>query len=140
MALTDVALLDTSVFTRFHRPPVALEVRDAFERGRLFTCAMVRLEVLRGAQSRAQWRVAADELRAMPDVPILQSAWRRALEVQSLLVAASHHTAVKVADLLIAAAAEIVGLPVVHYDRDFDLIAEVTGQDCRWVVPRGSID
>jgi hypothetical protein len=31
-------------------------------------------------------------------------------------------------------------LPVIHYDHDFDLIAEATGQDTRWVVPRGSID
>ncbi len=66
--------------------------------------------------------------------------WLRAEEVQGLLVSRSHHTAVKVGDLVIAAVAETAGLPVIHYDRDFDLIAEVTGQDARWVVPRGSID
>jgi predicted nucleic acid-binding protein len=140
LALTDVALLDTSVLTRFRRPEVAREVDDAFERGRLFTCAMVRLEVLRGAQSRALWRSTSEQLDAMPDVQITEQTWQRALTVQSLLVPSSHHTAVKIADLVIAATAELVGLPVIHYDRDFDLIAEVSGQDCRWVVPRGSID
>jgi len=28
---------------------------------------------------------------------------------------------------------------VLHYDADFDLIAEITGQPCEWVVPRGTI-
>jgi len=26
---------------------------------------------------------------------------------------------------------------VVYYDGDFDLIASVTGQRCRWIVPAG---
>ena len=30
-------------------------------------------------------------------------------------------------------------LTVLHYDADFDLIAEITGQPTEWVVPRGSI-
>lgn len=43
-------------------------------------------------------------------------------------------------DLLIAAAAESLGLTVLHYDADFDRIAAVTGQPCEWVVPAGSVD
>jgi predicted nucleic acid-binding protein len=140
LALIEAALADTSVFTRFQRPPVFRELGQAFERGRLFTCAIVRLELRRGAQSMASWRATEAELAAMPDVPITEAAWQRAEETQALLVPMSHHTAVKVADLVIAAVAETAGLPVIHYDRDFDLIADVTGQDARWVVPRGSID
>jgi predicted nucleic acid-binding protein len=33
-----------------------------------------------------------------------------------------------VADLLIAASAELTGATVLHVDKDFDLIASVTGQ------------
>jgi predicted nucleic acid-binding protein len=40
---------------------------------------------------------------------------------------------------LIAAAAELGGLTVVHYDSDFDTIADLTGQPMEWVVPRGSL-
>jgi hypothetical protein len=29
---------------------------------------------------------------------------------------------------------------VLHYDQDFDKIANLTGQRCEWVVPAGSID
>ncbi|MHB8246485.1 MAG: hypothetical protein ACYDGN_14275 [Acidimicrobiales bacterium] len=45
----------------------------------------------------------------------------------------------KIAVLLIAAAAEAAGLVVLHYDRDFELIAEVTGQPVEWVVPAGAV-
>ncbi|MGH3433121.1 MAG: hypothetical protein ACRDQB_09825 [Thermocrispum sp.] len=43
-------------------------------------------------------------------------------------------------DLRIAAAAEREDLVLLHYDRDFDLIAEATGQQTGWIVERGSID
>ena len=42
--------------------------------------------------------------------------------------------------LLVAAAAEIEQLTVLHYDSEYEHIATVTGQPCEWVVPRGSID
>ena len=46
----------------------------------------------------------------------------------------------KIPDLLIAAAAEELGIAVLHYDADFDLIASVTGQRCQWVVPSGTVE
>ena len=42
--------------------------------------------------------------------------------------------------LLVAACAEDRGLAVLHYDRDFEHIAEVTGQTAEWIVRPGSID
>lgn len=63
----------------------------------------------------------------------------RALEIQALLAERSQHRGVSVPDLLIAACAERAGLVVLHYDADYDRIAEMTGQPTRWVVPRGSI-
>ena len=45
----------------------------------------------------------------------------------------------KLADVLIAAAAERAGLTVLHYDKDFDLIAGVTAQRCEWIAPEGSL-
>jgi predicted nucleic acid-binding protein len=45
----------------------------------------------------------------------------------------------RIPDLLIAAAAEFAGMPVSHYDRDFELIAEVTGQPVRAIAPLGSL-
>ncbi|CAN5872499.1 hypothetical protein BH23ACT1_BH23ACT1_13600 [soil metagenome] len=42
------------------------------------------------------------------------------------------------ADLLLAATAEVEGLTIWHYDADFDVIAAVPGQAAAWIVPRGT--
>jgi hypothetical protein len=52
----------------------------------------------------------------------------RAVAVQALLADLGKHRAPAVPDLLVAAAAELAGLTVLHCDKDFDLIAEITGQ------------
>jgi len=56
-----------------------------------------------------------------------------------MLAERSQHRAVPLPDLLVAACAERAGLCVLHYDADFDRIAELTGQEARWIVPRGSV-
>lgn len=52
----------------------------------------------------------------------------RAVEVQLALAERGHHRAASIPDLLIAATAELAQLAVLHLDKDFELIAEVTGQ------------
>ena len=42
-------------------------------------------------------------------------------------------------ELLIAGVAERHSATLIHYDQDFDTIAEITGQPAEWVVPAGSI-
>jgi predicted nucleic acid-binding protein len=42
-------------------------------------------------------------------------------------------------DLLVAAVAEREHVTVLHYDADYDLVAQVTGQPMRWVVARGTV-
>jgi predicted nucleic acid-binding protein len=92
------------------------------------------------ARSALDFRETRSKLvdRLLP-VHIPLRAEDRAREVQATLVERGQHRSAGVADLLIAATAEIEGLTVLHYDADFDMIAEITGQPCEWVVPRGSI-
>jgi predicted nucleic acid-binding protein len=52
----------------------------------------------------------------------------RAVAVQGMLADRTHHRAPSVPDLLIAAIAELSGLTVLHLDKEFDLIADITGQ------------
>ncbi len=54
----------------------------------------------------------------------------RAVEVQLLLADQGRHRAPSLPDLLIAATAELTGLIVLHLDKDFELIASITGQEC----------
>ena len=135
-----VYLADKSALTRRETRP---EVRDVVEplllAGRIATCGIVDLELLFSAPDPGTYTELAKVLRALPRVPVTDLAVDRALEVQGLLAARSQHRAVPLPDLLVAACAERAGLVLLHYDADFDRIAEVTGQPVQWVVDRGTV-
>ena len=68
-----------------------------------------------------------------------EEALARAIDVQSRLARHGRHR-VPIPDLIIAAVAELHELTVLHYDRDFETIAQATGQPVEWVVERGTVD
>jgi predicted nucleic acid-binding protein len=76
---------------------------------------------------------------AWPFVQITQQTLDRSVAVQDALSERSQQRGAKIADLLVAAAAETAGLVVLHYDHDFDLIAEITGQPTQWILPAGTV-
>ncbi len=133
-------LADKSALTRRETRP---EVRDVLESllvsGEIATCGIVDLELLYSARDRATYRSLVEALRGMPRVPLDETAVNRALSVQAMLAERSQHRAVPLPDLLVAACAEGAGLALLHYDADFDRIAELTGQSTQWIVPRGSV-
>lgn len=134
-------LIDNSVITRAHKPPVAAALDPKVLEGRLASCSITDLEQLYSARNSEEHRARrADIQLRYVRVPIDQLTFDRAVEVQSLLANKGQHRAASIPDLVVAAAAEHAGLTVLHYDADFELIASVTGQSTEWVVPRGSVD
>jgi predicted nucleic acid-binding protein len=97
------------------------------------------LEVGFSARNDKEWDRLIGALQLLELVETSAKHVARARQTQRLL-SAKHRRGRKVPDLLIAAAAEERGLTLLHYDADFDLIAEVTGQSCQWVVTKGSVD
>lgn len=136
----EIFLIDTSALVRRQ---TRAEVREALDplllAGEVATCGIVDLEALYSASSPTAYRAAATTLREMSRAAVGEECIDRALEVQAMLAARSMHRGVSMPDLLIAACAERAGLTVLHYDADYERIAEVTGQPMRWVVPRGSV-
>lgn len=131
-------IIDSSAMSRTRQQEVGAVIGSLIDLGRVATCAVLDFEALYTARSPSEY-VAIDELRrgAFEYLPVNDSEWSRALEVQAVLASESRLREVGMADLLIAAVAERHGLTLLHYDGDFDTIAEITGQDTRWVVPRG---
>jgi predicted nucleic acid-binding protein len=125
--------VETSVEVSTVLDPLLLE-------GEVATCGVVDLEVLYSAESPRAYGEYATALRTLPRVHVTEEVLDRALEVQARLAQRSQHRGVRLPDLLIAACAETAELTVLHYDADYERIAEVTGQSVRWVVPRGSVD
>jgi predicted nucleic acid-binding protein len=62
--------------------------------------------------------------------------WR----LQRLLVDRGQYRSLSLVDALVAAVAETRKLSVLHYDADFELVANVTGQPHQWVVAPGTAD
>ena len=135
-----VYLADKSALTRREtRPEVREMVEPLLLAGRIAICGIVDLELLLIAPNPDTYAELARLLRALPRVPVTETAVDRALEVQGLLAVRSQHRAVSLPDLLVAACAEGAGLTVLHYDANFERIAEITDQPVQWVVARGSV-
>ncbi|MHB8342494.1 MAG: PIN domain-containing protein [Mycobacteriales bacterium] len=130
---------DKSAYARLHVPVVFAQLAPLIERGLVATCSMIDLEILYSSRSPAEYDGVLSERAGLERLDMSQADWDRAMQVQRRLAALSQHRAASIPDLLIAAVAERHRVTVVHYDHDFDQIAEVTGQDTRWVVPAGSV-
>lgn len=91
---------------------------------------MTRLEVGYSARSGPDLRAGFQQppLSAMPVESLTPVIEDRAVEVLKLLADRGQHRAPSVPDLIIAATAELAGLTVLHLDKDFEVIADITGQ------------
>jgi predicted nucleic acid-binding protein len=129
MALTEW-LIDKSAFVRLSLSVDAVEWAGRLERGLVRITSMTRLEVGFSARSGEDLRAAISSapLALMPTEYLTPAIEDRAVDVQQVLADRGTHRAPSIPDLLIAAAAELAGLTVLHLDKDFELIAEVTGQ------------
>ncbi|MDP8971041.1 MAG: PIN domain nuclease [Actinomycetota bacterium] len=123
-------LVDKSALVRLAASAHAEDWASQIERGLVRIATVTRLEVGFSARSAADLRggLARPPLSAMPVEYLTPAVEDRAVAVQLLLADQGHHRAVSVPDLLVAATAELAGLTVLHVDKDFDLIAAVTGQ------------
>jgi predicted nucleic acid-binding protein len=130
LVVSDGWLVDKSALARLATSPDAHEWVTRIQRGLVQVTSVTLLEVGYSARSAADWddRVQAPPASLMPVATMTPAGERRALEVQGLLARQGHHRAPSVPELLIAAIAEVNDLTVLHVDKDFELIAEVTGQ------------
>ncbi|WP_322750047.1 MULTISPECIES: PIN domain nuclease [unclassified Frankia] len=123
-------LVDKSALVRLSESPDADLWLSRIQRGLVRITTVTILEVGFSARSVDDLRVRLRRppVSAMPVENVTPRIESRAVEVQELLAGVGHHRAPPVPDLIIAATAELAGLVVLHVDKDFELIAAVTGQ------------
>jgi predicted nucleic acid-binding protein len=123
-------LIDKSALTRLSTSPDAQLWVERISRGLVHITTLTLLEVGFSARSGADLRDNAHRppLSLLPVEYLTPTMEQRAVEVQQLLADQGKHRAPSIPDLLIAAAAERAGYAVLHLDKDFDLIAEITSQ------------
>ncbi len=130
MGVTTTWLIDKSALIRLGRSTNAAEWATRIQRGLVGISTLTRLEVGYSARSANDLAsaFATAPLAVMPVEYLTPAIEDRAVEVQRLLAERGQHRAPSIPDLLIAATAELAGRTVLHLDKDFELIAEVTGQ------------
>lgn len=137
MAVTNW-LVDKSAYVRMQAGQAASlsEWNSRIERGLMRLSTVTRLEFGFSVRSGEVGREAfgLPPLSLMPIEHLTPAMEDRAFEVQMLLADRGRHRAPSIPDLLIAATAEKAGLTVLAVDKDFDLIAEVTGQPVETLV------
>ena len=127
-------LIDTSGVFRILQDKLRQAWSDHLAAGVIATCPVAELEFLRSARSladRLEKRRLLHELFGW--VPMSERAWERAEEVQQSLTETAMHRSAGPMDLLIAATAERERLTLLCDDRDFTVIAQVTGQPVKLV-------
>lgn len=131
---SDLYLIDTSGLFRILQDKLRQAWSDQLAAGVIATCPVVELEFLYSARSLAD---RLEKQRLLHDlfgwVPMNDSAWQRAEEVQQLLTETGTHRSAGPVDLLIAATAERERLIVLCDDHDFESVAGVTGQPVKLV-------
>ena len=123
-------LADKSALVRLARSPDAEEWATRIQRGMVRVSTVTRLEIGLSARSGAELRTSSEQppLASMPVEYLTPSIEDRAVQIQTELADRGHHRAASIPDLLIAATAELAKLTVLHVDKDYELIAGVTGQ------------
>jgi hypothetical protein len=123
-----VVLVDTSLWIEVFRRGEPLELASVIDIDEVVTCLPVIQEVLQGFRDETAFRTARESMLALPIVesPLRAEVFEQAVELyraarrEGLTIRSS-------TDCLIAACALRNGLPVLHHDRDFPLLARVSG-------------
>jgi predicted nucleic acid-binding protein len=142
--VTSTLLLDNSAWIRLSDAAVpderAAELADALEAGRVATCLPFLLEAGYSARNAREHDRLLDELLALPHFHIDEDVEHRAVDAQRQLARMGHHRLPPV-DLLVAAIADCHDLAILHYDHDYDVLAEKTDLrfQSQWLVPRGTL-
>lgn len=123
-------LIDKSAFVRLSASADPEGWATRIERGLVRISTVTRLEVGFSARTSADLHegFARPPLASMPVEYLTPAIEDRAVEVQAMLADRGQHRAPSIPDLLVAAAAELAQLTVLHVDKDLELIADLTGQ------------
>jgi predicted nucleic acid-binding protein len=143
--LSEVLLFDNSAWARLGSARLSQDRRDTvaswIESDHLASCLPFLLEAGYSARSGSDHIAMFEMLNSLPRIAVDAEVESLALAAQRELALVGHHR-LPPSDLLIAACAHQAQAGVLHYDRDFDVIAQRTSLDfeSEWLAPPGTLD
>ncbi len=138
-------LADNSAWARLESPALAddrrAEIAGMIENGEIAVCAPFLLEAGWSARGASDHDDLLADLLRLPYLAIDAGVEAAALAAQRDLAHRGHHRSASPSDLLIAACAHVNGAGILHYDRDYDHLVELTGLHftSQWVAPPGTL-
>jgi predicted nucleic acid-binding protein len=122
-----VILVDTSVWVEFFRRSSEFDLAEVRDLEEVVTCLPVVQEVLQGFSDERAYRMARDAMSALPIVesPLEQDVFVEAAELYRSARRAGVTPRSSI-DCLIATCGIRNNLEILHRDRDFDLLAQVS--------------
>jgi predicted nucleic acid-binding protein len=133
-----IYLVDKSAWAQLRHSEMAqANITKMSTVGELATCPAIAGEVLYSARNHVDLVDIRGRLETLLWLETTDDAAHRMLGVQQLLAQRGQHRGVGLIDLMVAATAEAHWATVLHYDSDYERIAQVTGQPHEWIVPRG---
>jgi predicted nucleic acid-binding protein len=139
-----VLLLDNSAWSRIVAGKLPADrarvVASWIAQRQLALCLPFLLEAGYSARSAADRKAMMSDLEPLPRVAVDREVERLALQAQRGLAEVGHHHLPPL-DLITAACAHRAEAGVLHYDRDYDLIAAHTDLDFagEWLASPGSL-
>ncbi|MFC7385814.1 PIN domain nuclease [Sphaerisporangium rhizosphaerae] len=135
-------LIDSSALWRMMRNEAVRDQWHEETKARLISlCPLVEIEMFFGVRcprERREWRDLFHAMFGWVFIP--DRVYERAIQTQELMIELGQHRCASPVDLLVAATGELNGLTILHYDRDYETIAKVTGQPVEWLAPPGSLN
>jgi predicted nucleic acid-binding protein len=133
-------VVDTSAWMRADHPSVIDHWNRGLRAGLLRIAPVTSLEILFTARDGTHFDSLAEKLSALRPTQLTTSIAHGAQDVMRTLAHRSHGAhRIPIVDYLVAATAQESGAAVLHYDHDYDTLAEVMGFESIWLAPPGSM-
>jgi predicted nucleic acid-binding protein len=139
-----VLLFDNSAWVRLLQGVApkdrAQTIAGLIDRNEVAVCLPFLLEAGYSARSGADRKALMERLDTLPRIAIDSEVERVALQAQRELAEIGHHRLAPM-DVMIAACAHRAEAGVLHYDGDYDILAEHTSLkfESEWLAPPGAL-
>lgn len=138
MALGPLHLTDKSAWEQArHDKGARQRLHELRETRQLAVCVVSMAELLYSARNADELARIRLDLSSLAYLHMTPAAEQHLVDVMAALALRGQHRT-PIPDLMLAAIAQASAAVVLHYDADFERIADVTGQPHEWIVPRGT--
>jgi predicted nucleic acid-binding protein len=138
MALGPLHLADKSAWEQARYDKRARErLHELRETGQLAVCVVSMAELLYSARNADELARIRLDLSSLFHLQMTPAAEQHLVDVMAALALRGRHRT-PIPDLMLAAVARAHSAVVLHYDSDYERIADVTGQPHEWIIPRGT--